>query len=430
MPSVQPFYFMASLWGERYRDYFVDRCLPTLLAPGNFPALRAGDGHRLLVATTKADWQAMANLPVMDTICEYLTPEFVEVGLPDTTDAAPGGEVVIRHHAKCQKQLCALAFRDRAYGSVVFPDTLYSTGAVSSLLDYARAGHRLVLCAALRQSEEGVLAELAATGVLPTGAKPSLVGEPISIAPRTMVDLAIRHLHPEVVIYDWDYPGAPVLAAHRFWRVAGGRGLILRTFFGVPVLMDYRSIDVHDTECLERDIFENVYVRANFAKGGGLHVVQDSDDFMLISLTADAIGHRYVPRRLPGSPWLRELDRECGLRASMHYFVGRTDDGLKGALFNSPMRWHTDDLDGAWKQREREVSVLTTRMIGDYGPARQADAVRFPRRLSARPRRFLADVSPNLINRICVVADAVKGRQEARSRIMAAIANRIENWRR
>ena len=76
------------------------------------------------------------------------------------------------------------------------------------------------------------------------------------------------------------------------------------------------------------------------------------------------------------------------------------------------------------------MSDLMTRMIGDYGPARQADAVRFPRRLSARPRRFLADVSPNLVNRICVVADAVKGRQDARSRIMAAIANRIENWRR
>ena len=80
-----------------------------------------------------------------------------------------------------------------------------------------------------------------------------------------MVDLAIRHLHPEVVIYDWDYIGAPTLSAHRFWRVPGRHGLILRTFYGVPVLMDYRSIEVHDTECLEHDIFENVYVRANFS---------------------------------------------------------------------------------------------------------------------------------------------------------------------
>ena len=56
---TRPFYFLLSLWGEKYRNYFVDRCLPTLLAPGNFPVLRAADGHRLLIATTRSDWEAM-----------------------------------------------------------------------------------------------------------------------------------------------------------------------------------------------------------------------------------------------------------------------------------------------------------------------------------------------------------------------------------
>jgi hypothetical protein len=57
MQAMQPFDFIVSLWGERYRNYFVDRCLPTLLAEGNFPVLRASEGHRLLIATTQADWQ-------------------------------------------------------------------------------------------------------------------------------------------------------------------------------------------------------------------------------------------------------------------------------------------------------------------------------------------------------------------------------------
>ena len=303
---TRPFYFLLSLWGEKYRNYFVDRCLPTLLAPGNFPVLRAADGHRLLIATTRSDWEAMEGLPIMAKAREYVTPQFVEVGLPDA-DSSPGGEGAIRHHAKCQKQLCEIAFRDRAYGSVVFPDTLYSTGFVTSLLRYATAGHRLVLCAALRQTEEDVLTEFAATGALPMGSKLSLSAKPLAISQRKMADIAIRHLHPEVVIYDWDYKGAPALSAHRFWRVPGQRGLILRTFYGLPVLMDYGSIETHDVDCLERDIFENVYVRQNFSDAAACMSCEDSDEFMLISLTPEAIGHRFIPRRLPSSPLAAEI---------------------------------------------------------------------------------------------------------------------------
>ena len=426
MQAMQPFDFIVSLWGERYRNYFVDRCLPTLLAEGNFPVLRASEGHRLLIATTQADWQAMTDLPVMQRVREFVTPQFFEVAIPEAGDAAPGGEEVIRHHAKCQKQLCEVAFRDRAYGSVVFPDTLYSTGAVAALLRYARAGHRLVLCAALRQIEESVLAELDSTGILPLGSKPSLTGQALSIPPRQMADLAVRHLHPEVAIYDWDYIGSPSLSAHRFWRVPGRRGLILRTFYGLPVLMDYRAIETHDTACLDRDIFENVYVRSNFAECGGLHVVGGSDDFMMLSLTPEAISQPYVRRRLPSLPWLQNLDRECGLRASMNYFVGRTQDGLKGALFNSPMYWHADDLDAAWEKKNQEISDLMDRLTGDYGPGRQANMIKFPRFWGMTPHRLLADIQPNLLNRLCILGDALRGRREARLLIWGEIVRRVK----
>ena len=421
----RPFYFLLSLWGEKYRNYFVDRCLPTLLAPGNFSVLRSADGHRLLIATTRSDWEAMEGLPIMAKAREYVTPQFVEVGLPDA-DSSPGGEGAIRHHAKCQKQLCEIAFRDRAYGSVVFPDTLYSTGFVASLLRYARAGHRLVLCAALRQTEEDVLAEFAATGALPMGSKLSLSAQPLAISQREMADIAIRHLHPEVIIYDWDFKGAPALSAHRFWRVPGQRGLILRTFYGLPVLMDYGSIETHDVDCLERDIFENVYVRQNFS-AGGLYVVRDLDEFMLISLTPEAIGHRYIPRRLPGPSWLQKLDREIGLRAAMNYFVGRTGDRLKGALFNSPMFWHAGDLDGVWEQMDLKISRLMRRLVGDYGLGRQATMICLPHHYSLRPLRLLGDLNPNLISRLCIIGDAIKGRGDARSRIGTAIARRMRH---
>jgi hypothetical protein len=380
----------------------------------------------------------MEGLPILAKVRAYVTPEFLEVGFPESLSAAPGGEEVIRHHAKCQKLLCEIAFRDRSYGSVVFPDTLYSTGAVASLLRYAQAGHRLVLCAALRQSEETVLAELAASGESPIGSRFSLTAEPLSISQRKMADLAVRHLHPEVAIYDWEQVGAPLLAAHRFWHVSGRRGLMLRTFYGLPVLMDYRAIETHNTDCLDRDIFENVYVQRNFSKCGGLHVVRDSDEFMLISLTPEAVGQRYVPRRLPHSRWLQNLYRECGLRASMHYFVGRTRDSLKGALFNSPMYWHVDDLDGAWDQKEHEISGLMRQLNGDYGSGRQAELIRFPQWYLWYPRRMLGDLYfkhltsrsfDGIIGVIRRLATALGNAGAAWSRLCFAIRQSIQRMR-
>src|SRR5580704_9946579 len=35
----RPFYFIVVLWGERFREYFLEYCAPSLLSPGNLPAL-------------------------------------------------------------------------------------------------------------------------------------------------------------------------------------------------------------------------------------------------------------------------------------------------------------------------------------------------------------------------------------------------------
>jgi hypothetical protein len=431
--APRPLYFMVALWGEKYRLAFVERCLCSLLAEGNLPLLRTSDGHRLLIATTADDWQAMESSPVMARVRTFVTPVFVEVGYPAGQAAQPGSDAVIRHHAKCLRLLCETAFRDSAYGSVVFPDTIYSTGAVAALLDYAAAGHRLVLCSALRQTEEDVMAELTNAGHLPETNNETGSTAPLRITQREMADLAVRHLHPEVAIYDWDSHDAPPLCAHRFWRVPFRSGLIIRTFYGVPVLMDYAAIKSHNTECLNEDIFENVYVKSNFAKCGGLHVVQDSDEFMLLSLTEGHIGHHHVPAKVQ-SPWLRDLLRKCGLRASMNHFVGRPRDALKAALFNSPIRWHADDLDTVWAAREREISATLCAWIGDYGTVQQPSGIRFPSRWTPWPRRiagnlYLAYVqSPRAhlyMHYLTVIADALRRRNNAAARLWAAIRRRL-----
>ena len=91
----RPFCFMTQFWGERYRDYYVDYCLPSLLAPNNLPLLRAKDGHCFLIATPREDWDAIEHLPIIEKLRQFVTPTLVETPAP--TNLAMQPSLGIRH---------------------------------------------------------------------------------------------------------------------------------------------------------------------------------------------------------------------------------------------------------------------------------------------------------------------------------------------
>src|SRR5271163_4794342 len=115
----RPIYFMIPFWGQRYREYFVDLCLPSLLAPNNIPLLRAEDGHRFLVATTREDWEAIEHLPIMDRLRQHVTLTWIEVDYPPSSDSKARSQYAasIHHHNHCARKLMEVAYRARAYGS-------------------------------------------------------------------------------------------------------------------------------------------------------------------------------------------------------------------------------------------------------------------------------------------------------------------------
>ena len=118
----------------------------------------------------------------------------------------------------------------------------------------------------------------------------------------------------------------------------------------------------------------------------------------------------------------------------MNQFVGRPRDGLKGALFNSPIRWHADDLDQAWATREQEIATMMRRWIGDYGSKTQALAIRFPSPWTMSPRRLLGNAylhyiqSPRAhvyMHYLTVISNALRCRGDAPTRLWAAIRRRL-----
>jgi hypothetical protein len=369
---TRPFHFMVAFWGERYRDYFVDLFLPSMLAPNNLPLLRAEEGHRFYIATPWEDWQAIETLPIMQRLSLHARPRWVEVS-PRPEEEGIDDEyaryvAVLRHMNICLRAVLEAAYDRCAYGSFHLPDFIVSDGMVESLLRSARAGYRLVLCPALRQTEEAVLAELEDRGLWSARPRASATGNQLTIPPGVAAGLAARHLHREMAMFEEGAEGQPSLPPFRFWRMPEGRGIVLQTLFVVPVLMDYAIVSGDHTRCLDDEHFENVYVSANF-RNCPVHVVHDSDEFMILSITPHAIDHSMrVPSGQLRSALRQSYDRLCDMRRSYEFYVLRKGDLTRHTLFQIPVRWHVEPIDEAWRQAEHRIERLIARAVGDYYP--------------------------------------------------------------
>jgi Carbohydrate esterase, sialic acid-specific acetylesterase len=369
---AQPFFFMVPFWGERYRRYYVDNLLPSLLAPNNLPLLRAEDGHRFLLATTREDWDAIIDLPIMKGLRQHAAPTLIEIPRPKNI-TAPGSTDAIVHQNVAQRLLVQAAFEAKAYGCLFSPDFIISDGMVAALLVHARAGRHLVLCPSLRQTEEPAIADLKRLGYLSTSLSPSETGTAIEVPQRVLADVMVRNLHPDLNTLEEGAPGQPPFAPFRYWRLPDNAGIILHTFHGVPVLMDYKAIEHHDVKCLDSNPFENVYFARNFGPENDLHVVRDSDEFCILSLTPAAIGQIKTSTR-SSDPVGSSEGSGRRLLAALSVSYCTAGMPLKKELFKQSVRWHGGDLDEAAIARERAISAFIDAAV-QYSPFTQAPAM-------------------------------------------------------
>ncbi len=362
---MRPFDFMVPFWGRRYRDYWVDLSLPSLLAPNNLPLLDAADGHRFLIATTEEDWCAICDLPIMAKLRQHAIPTWLKIELQPVRESAHAYDRyvdVVRQQNEAQKRLITAAGARRCYGSMLFPDVLYSDGTIAALLRLARAGYQAAFLPAMRQVEEDVLAELKACGYLANGQKLSVLAEPLTIPPRKMADLAVRHLHPEMELYDQGRPVQRFTVPFRYWRVDGG--LILHTFYGCLPFIDYAAMPPDHASCLDEHALEEIYASRNFAAFDRIHVVADSDEFAVTSLTPRNINWSPPDDFAPWYRWLPGFARELNIRQSMRAYAG--NDCVRRDLFLTPVRWHARDVDEHWREQEQYIAQTLRRAIGDY----------------------------------------------------------------
>jgi len=345
--SPRPFYFICVFWGRQYWQEFCRLCLASMLSPGNIPALDQDirPDSRFVIVATQQDWDELQDDPTFILMCRYIEPLFIELPRPDADDNKMN--VMSQGHALASQA----AFQARARGVYLTPDLVLSDGSVVALQRLSRDGKKIVLCVAVRLTEEGCLPELEALGVMEPG-------QPMILPARTLVGIALRNIHSETRRYEWDCSYFAEVPISPYWHVPGEDGVVMHSFSWAPLLVDYSALAEHDASTFEEWTLDGDYVHRNFGERGdeAIHVVTDSDEITLVSFTREADLHfELIPQWWKSWSLVGPSMKLAYLRA---LYVSSVMDPLKRRIFDRAVRLHTADCSPQWDNVERKAANL------------------------------------------------------------------------
>jgi hypothetical protein len=345
---ARPFYLIVVLWGERFREYFLEYCVPSLLAPGNLPSLSTVVPSKFLIVTRPEDWKAIQESPIFSVLNRYISPVYVEIA-PCPPDRSGCQHMGLGHRIACE-----MAYRDKAYATVLTPDCMLSDGSVKRLQELARSGAQLVLTAALRFGEEPFLGHLRNMGCLPSASR-AATGNPLTISGQQMVYAAVNGFHSETLAYEWDAPGLMAISPAAWWRVPGEDGVVLHSLSWAPLLLDYGAVADHDTSTFDQWTLDGDYLFNNAKNIEHIHAVQDSDELFIASW--GPLGERPVKKtRFP-------FDRFIAGHFFKQSFYSGFFDPLKRKMFFLPVRWHSKPLNEKWTEVEQRAMSELRRWV-------------------------------------------------------------------
>lgn len=354
--ALRPIYFAVVVWGEHFTNFLLQFCIPALLSPNNIPALR-NRGNRFLIATTDEDWKRIEGHPIVSVLRQYAEPVFIRIPPP------PEGVSMHLHMGIGHKLATQMAFEHRAYAVVLTPDLIVSDGGVALAQKHAVEGAHLVLTPALRFGEEPLFEHLAQLGVASIDSRLGDEGRALVVTGRQLAWAGIRSFHSETLTYEWDAPyfSTPPFAC--WWRVPGEDGVILHSLSWFPLIVDYEAVAQHDSSMMDNWTIDGDYLHRNFGLGSKMHVVEDSDEVMLVSWAP--LAERAYPlapnpqfqRRFVGE-WLKGLRFHEGLCDPQF-------DSLKRSLFARPVYWHGGDInEPRWRAVESRAARVLEKYVG------------------------------------------------------------------
>ncbi len=347
------FHMLVPVWGAAFRRMFAEISLPSQLSPGNLPALPHGDRCLYHLFTTAGDASWLDGQAAMARL-RSLMP--VRVTIIDRGAASSHALM-----SECLRQGVWAADDVDAASLFVNPDFVVADGTYAALARLAAAGRRVVFTTGIRLLKESVEPELAARrdgdGVL-------------AIAPRELVEVAMRHLHPISTKHFWDDGEGDLIPANLFWTVAD-EGLLAHCFHLHPLLVYPECKRVVFGGTVDDDFVEMA------CPSGDDHVVTDSDDLLVCEISG---WHHRVETRF-----------RKGVVDDLVTWAEANTDSRHRRLVRVPIRFHsTATTEPLWNAAEHAakavVDTVSARLAQPWGQLIFKHPLRAIHRLVKRAR--------------------------------------------
>ena len=326
------------VWGPEYTRFFLDAVVPSLLWPGNLPAIAENHRPAYLLYTTLEDAQVMDAHPAfarLKTVAEVQIHSIEE----NIADPAKKYEVA----ASCHKDALSRVAAEGAALLLLSPDCVYSDGALAHAFGHLRRGKRAVLSASLRAAKEGfepALAALCGMG----GVRPA--------DPRALFALAMDHLHPLSRTLLVDSQEFSTWPSHVYWPVGdeGAEGILAHCFHLHPLMVRPREF-YRDF----RDAMDNDFLAQACPDPAEMHLIDDSDDALGVEVSAQAqFDHLIRPCRF----------HPANVAEWSHLFA----NAQHREFFRVPVRFRASAPTSAWAEAEARAAAdvgATLKAAGD-----------------------------------------------------------------
>lgn len=389
--------FALVAWGQDYVRDFLEVSLPTLLADGNIAGGEDLDGSRLLILTEDADVATFKAHPLFRRLQRSLDTEFIDISHFRGRD---------KYGVASRCQMEALR-RSAGFEAIIllYPDMIWCRGGVRFAKEKLAAGAQAVFNPAPAVLPEPTLAALSAEAVVSDTGE----GRIISIEPRKLAGIALRHHHPMWRAFEWDGDCFADYPSCLSWTVPK-EGWLIRCFHLHPLALRVQNDNPRFLAGFNTSL-DGEYVGRLFEATDGLAFADDTDTFAMVTLRDADMGPFPRPG---GKPNITTVARW----AEAHAFL------LHRAFTRVRFRWHDGAIDeAAWRAVEQRSDAVLDEIRDRLHTPDSVIRIEDPRAYQARrERRFNPTFSGSL-----TIELPPSHAGQPRSRLALALINNIAN---
>ena len=319
------------LWGRRFSDLFLSTTLPSLLASGNIPALVKDNKAEYWLLAEKEDFFYLKQQKLFNELSKLLPIKCVEI------DNLPKGTKYKKLTQAHQKAMENLSPDDALF--FFTPDAIWSNGTIQQILNIACQGYQCILMDGPRVVHKEFMREV-------SGDDFSTGEGVLSLAPREIVALTMKHIHPSEAACLWDSNFIQDVPFQLHWPVEG-EGVVTRAFCLFPIM-----IRLLEPLPKFRGAIDLGLIDAIVNNSDNIYYCRDSDEMTVAGL--DEMG-------FSSSSYKRTNHRDKILRIAKWAYREALPKNLEALL--QPTRRHYTSINEASWQRVEKLSDYHCRSI-------------------------------------------------------------------